>query len=221
MSILRSPLVRRLRPGLAATLDQAPRLREAWEASNRVALRADGPLYVALGDSTALGLGASAYDRGYVGQLRARLEAHDGRAWRVVNVAKSGARINDVRREQMPCLDALPDPPDLVTCSVGANDVLRFWLPLPLGELEALLAALPDQAVIATLPKGLRAGPTLRMNALIRGDAPQYGLRVADVWSRTGPPWEGKLAPDEFHPNDAGYRAWSAAFCEALGLPAA
>ncbi len=34
----------------------------------------------------------------------------------------------------------------------------------------------------------------------------------------TGPPWHGKLAPDVFHPNDAGYAHWCEAFAEAIGL---
>jgi lysophospholipase L1-like esterase len=31
-----------------------------------------------------------------------------------------------------------------------------------------------------------------------------------------GPPWAGKFAADRFHPNDAGYADWVAAFTEAL-----
>jgi len=35
---------------------------------------------------------------------------------------------------------------------------------------------------------------------------------------RTGPPWQGKYAADDFHPNDTGYGEWCAAFAEAIGL---
>jgi len=34
----------------------------------------------------------------------------------------------------------------------------------------------------------------------------------------TGPPWQGKYAADDFHPNDTGYGEWCAAFAEAIGL---
>jgi lysophospholipase L1-like esterase len=221
VGILQSRLVRRLRPGLAQTLEQAPQFRAAWDQSNRDALDRDGPLWVALGDSTAQGLGASAHDHGYVGQLFARLEARDGRAWRVLNFSETGARIKDVRREQLPRLESLHDRPALVTCSVGANDVIRFWTRFPFDELERLLEDLPGQSVVATLPKGLRRAPSRRVNEVIRRDAPRLGHEVADVWSHTGPPWDGKLAPDDFHPNDAGYRDWADAFAEVLGLPAA
>ncbi len=54
------------------------------------------------------------------------------------------------------------------------------------------------------------------VNALVRTEAPAAGLRVADVWKHTGPPWRGKYAADMFHPNDVGYRDWARAILEAL-----
>jgi lysophospholipase L1-like esterase len=39
-----------------------------------------------------------------------------------------------------------------------------------------------------------------------------------DAWAHTGPPWQGKYAADDFHPNDTGYGEWCAAFAEAIGL---
>ncbi len=44
------------------------------------------------------------------------------------------------------------------------------------------------------------------------------GLLVADVWARTGPPWQGKLASDGFHPGARGYADWAAAFAEVLDV---
>ena len=43
------------------------------------------------------------------------------------------------------------------------------------------------------------------------------GVLVADVWSRTGPPWRGKFAADGFHPGALGYADWAAAFTDVLG----
>jgi lysophospholipase L1-like esterase len=57
-----------------------------------------------------------------------------------------------------------------------------------------------------------------RFNALISELVAEHGLVLVDVWSRTGPPWEGKFSGDRFHPNDAGYLGWAAAFLDALGL---
>jgi acyl-CoA thioesterase I len=224
VSVLRSRLARRIRPGLALTLGKTEVYAAAWAAETRRALAAgdNGPLWLALGDSTAQGIGASAFDRGYVGQLRRRLEARDGRSWRVVNPSVSGARVGQLLADQLPWLGRLPRPPDLVTCAIGANDVIwPFGFERVPGRMRDLIASLPGDAVLAELPQGLVPSRVARLNALIDTEAPRAGLRVARVHSFTGPPWRGKLAPDEFHPNDNGYADWCAAFAAAIGLDAA
>jgi lysophospholipase L1-like esterase len=219
MGLLDNRLVRRVRPGIAMTLDSVEPFRAEWEASNVAALAASGPLWLALGDSTAQGIGARAPDLGYVGQLRALLEARDEVPWRVVNVSRTGARVRDVTTSQVGWLGRLPSPPDLVTCAVGANDVTwRPGLRGTLRDLIALLDCLPPATIVATLPQGLAPRRARVVNAVIRSEAPTRGLVVADVWARTGSPWAAKLAPDHFHPSERGYRDWTAAFAEAVGL---
>jgi lysophospholipase L1-like esterase len=200
-----------------ASRAQVEAYRAAWDAERTAG--GDGPLWVVLGDSAAQGVGASRHDAGYVGQVRARLEARDGRAWRVANLAVSGARAADVLAEQVPLLRELADDADLVTCIVGGNDLLRTPTAPLLATVRALLAALPDGAVIGTMPQGLGQRKAGRVNAVIRAEAPGRGLRVADVWERTGPPWRGRYAEDFFHPNDLGYGDWADAVAEALDLP--
>lgn len=217
MSFLTGRLMRRLRPGIAATLAVEEAWREYWHESNEHARRADGPLWVALGDSTAQGLGASAPDRGYVGRLLVRLREREDRPWRVVNLSVTGARIADVVRNQMPRLgDA--GKPQLVTCGVGANDIIRFGFARVRGALYTLISQLPPWAILATVPQGLFPRRTRELNRLIRSEAPAAGLCIADVWAHTGPPWRGKYAADDFHPNDTGYADWCAAFADVLGL---
>jgi acyl-CoA thioesterase I len=219
---MRSPLVRRLRPGLATTLDAVAPFRTAWGTANAKAREGGGPLWLVLGDSTAQGIGAPGPDRGYVGQLRVLLEARDGHPWRVLNASRSGARVRDVLNRQLRWLDELDQRPDLVTCAAGANDIA--WRPgsrRVTRDLRVLLERLPRGAVMATLPNGLGVRRTLALNDLVRAEAPRRGLRVADVWAHTGPPWAGNLAPDHFHPNEQGYRRWTTAFAEALGINAA
>jgi lysophospholipase L1-like esterase len=219
MGLLNNGLVRRLRPGIAVTLDSVEPFRAEWETSNASAIARSGPLWLALGDSTAQGIGAPAPDRGYVGQLRPLLEARDGRSWRVVNASRTGARLRDVITNQLGWLDRLPSPPNLVTCAVGANDVT--WRPVLrriLRDLTTLLDRLPPGAVVATLPHGLGRSRAPVINEVIRAQAATRGLGVADVWARTGPPWAEKFAPDHFHPSERGYRDWTAAFAAALGL---
>ena len=116
MSFLTGKLMRTLRPGVAATLGLGSEYRRYWEESNERARRADGPLWVAVGDSTAQGIGASAPDRGYVGQLLARLRDEQHRPWRVVNLSATGARVADVAREQIPRINDAGEP-ELVTCA--------------------------------------------------------------------------------------------------------
>lgn len=219
MGFLTGRVMRRLRPGVAATLGASSEYRRYWDASNDRARREEGPLWVAVGDSTAQGLGASAPDRGYVGQLLVRLREAQRRPWRVVNLSVTGARILDVAHDQVARIVEAGQP-ELVTCAVGANDVIRFGFRRVAAELHALIRALPPEAVIATVPQGLLPGRTHELNEIIRRDAGHAGLRVADVWAHTGPPWQGKYAADDFHPNDTGYRDWCAAFAAAIGLDA-
>jgi lysophospholipase L1-like esterase len=217
MGFLTGRLMRRLRPGIAATLAVEGEWKKWWDESNERARRADGPLWVALGDSTAQGIGASAPDRGYVGQLLGLLRERQGRDWRVVNLSVTGARLADLVLEQLPHVKDAGEP-DVVTCAVGANDLIRLGFPRAREALHALIAGLPVGSIVATCPQGLSSKRTLELNRIIRAEAPAAGLRVADVWAHTGPPWQGKYADDYFHPSDAGYADWCAAFADALGL---
>jgi lysophospholipase L1-like esterase len=109
--------------------------------------------------------------------------------------------------------------PDLVTCAIGSNDLIRRT-PLPQLErdLREIIGRLPPGSVVATLPAGLWRERVAAVDAVIRSAAAGGGLRVADVGAHTGPPWEGKYAEDRFHPGTLGYADWAAAFAEALGL---
>jgi lysophospholipase L1-like esterase len=216
MAFLTSRVMRRVRPGVAATLDAREPYRAYWDQSNADALRADGPLWVALGDSTAQGVGASRPDRSYVGQLLDLLHTDDA-PWRVVNLSVSGARIADVTRDQVPRVLEFGEPA-LVTCAVGANDVIRSGFPRAPHALRVLVACLPAGTVLATVPQGLLQRRAQQLNQVIWSEAPLARLRVADVWALTGRPWRGKFAADAFHPNDAGYADWCAAFAATLGL---
>jgi lysophospholipase L1-like esterase len=178
-------------------------------------------LYVALGDSAAQGIGASRPGRSYVGQLATRLRETTGRTVRVVNLAVSGATVGLALRDQLPRLRALD--PDILTVSVGANDVAD-WDPARFErEYRELLAALPDHAIVADLPSfyvlpGRRA--VAEGNRIIERLAAERGLRVVDLHRRThrqgGWGMTTQFAGDLFHPNDRGYRVWADAFWPAV-----
>jgi lysophospholipase L1-like esterase len=210
-------LVRLLHPGVRQVHAQVARYAAEWERANGNALGGAGPLWVVLGDSTAQGIGAPVWDEGYVGQLLKGLDEGADQPWRVVNFSRSGARAADVLGRQLPALEALAVAADLVTCAIGANDIVRRTPPARLeDQLRRIMDRLPEGAVMATLPQGLSRERTDAANRVIREHAPAAGLLVADVWARTGPPWHGKLAPDGFHPGALGYAEWAAAFAEVL-----
>lgn len=189
---------------------------EAWHRENIGALDSSGPLWLVVGDSTAQGIGASAFDRGWVGQLR-QLMAARGQEWRVVNLSQSGGRVRDVLCDQLPLARRLGLEPALITVAVGAND-LRLGRRDALGAgLEKLTAALPPCTVIGTIPG--RPKIAAPFNDLVRQGAARHGLPVAETGGAITPPWRGKLASDWFHPNDVGYAMWARAFADALDLP--
>jgi lysophospholipase L1-like esterase len=203
-------------PGVRQVHAQVARYARQWDEANEAASAGVGPLWVVLGDSTAQGIGAPSYDQGYVGQLRAVLDERSATPWRVLNLSRSGARAADVVSTQLPRLEALAPPPDLVTCAIGANDMIPTPLPSVVASIREIIRRLPKGSVMATVPQGLRPPRARAVNDLIRAEAPAAGLLVADVWAHTGPPWQGKLAADGFHPGAAGYADWAAAFADAV-----
>jgi lysophospholipase L1-like esterase len=205
------PVVRtlgRIFPGVREVQQQTGRYAAAWDRSNRAALAATGPLWVALGDSMTQGIGASAHDRGWVSQLSDRLRA-DGWDHRVVNLSVTGARFDDVVDTQVPALDAISTqagPPALVTVVIGSNDVVSPRHRRGLAERFAqMLDRLPHGAVVMNLPNPHREAR--RIDDLLRARAATGGVVLADM-RREGPrSWRGLLAADSFHLNDRGYAA--------------
>lgn len=210
--------------GVALVRTHRAAFAEHWRRHNGRALAGTGPLWVVLGDSAAQGLGAQRPQGGYVGQVHAQLVQQTGQPWRVLNLSSSGATIRDLFRDQLPRLAALPTAPDLVTCGVGTNDVLRLPLPRVRSMIRTLIEALPESAVMLDLPLpeaiwriGRFAAPYIaRVNSTIHAAARQRRLPVAYVSSHFTPPWAGKFGPDQFHPSDIGYRDWSRALLQAV-----
>lgn len=207
--------MRAVLPGVRKVHGQVARYAAEWEAANGTALAGAGPLWVVLGDSTAQGIGAPSWEEGYVGQLRRALDEGSEQRWRVVNLSRSGARTDDVLDRQLPVLEAMAAQPELVTCAIGANDIVRR-VPGLEDRIRQIIARLPQRTIIATLPQGLGPERSQAVNEVIRAEAPAAGLVVADVWARTGPPWHGKYAEDRFHPGALGYADWAAAFADVL-----
>lgn len=197
-----------------------------WEAHNRRVLadleEEPGPLWVALGDSTAQGLGAPGPHGGYVGQTLHQLRRRTGQPWRVLNLSVSGSLIRDVVATQLP---RLPVTAGLVTCGVGVNDVFYSSPGRLFADMRTLLAKVPDGTVMLDLPLPTRlagifgrisAPYVLRINRVIHEAAAARELPVAEISANFTAPWAGKFACDSFHPSQDGYRDWTRALLAAI-----
>lgn len=184
-------------------------------------------LYVALGDSTVEGVGASRRDRNYVSRLHARLRERYPAA-RVENLGVGGATSGDVQKRQLDRAIALA--PQLITLSVGPNDITR-GVTVPRYErtmttiLEALARQTTAVVVVNLLPDlavthRFRGGPyeekvgrlTVAYNDVLRRLVPAYGAELVDVYApsqREVPRHPELLAGDGYHPSDAGYALWA------------
>jgi lysophospholipase L1-like esterase len=186
-------------------------------------------LYVAVGDSAAQGIGASRPGRSYVGMLAAHLRQRTGRPVRVVNLSQSGARLREALQLQLPKLRKLH--PDVLTVSIGANDIAGFDAERFERELRELYSALPRHTIVADLPAfyfGAAEKNVRIANGIVHRVAEGLELDVAPLYAATkrqsGLRYAlNQVAADFFHPNDRGYRVWASAFIPLLDrrVPAA
>ncbi|MFW5858122.1 MAG: SGNH/GDSL hydrolase family protein [Planctomycetota bacterium] len=127
--------------------------------------------------------------------------------------------------------DVLVHRPDLVTLSVGINDVLRD-VPLDAYEakVRAILERLRDEGVPVLVMTTSVLGEKKReedealadYNAVLRRLAEAFGLDVAEVYTVMDRARQGGLEVievDHVHPNYAGHRQMARAVLDALGHP--
>ncbi|MCW2748509.1 MAG: hydrolase family protein, partial [Nocardioidaceae bacterium] len=203
-------LASKLSRGVREVQAQVEPYAHAWELHNRRALSTAGPLWVVLGDSMAQGVGATAYDRGWAGQLGETLPEH-----RLVNLSVYGGRVADVIDRQIPAMETLGVEPDLVTVIIGSNDLISRRLRSALPEsLATMLERLPTGTVVGNQP-GRRAD-ALVFNQMIEHAVSDRELVLADFRDPRMRSWRGKLSPDHFHPNDLGYAGMARIMAEAI-----
>jgi lysophospholipase L1-like esterase len=154
---------------------------------------------------------------------------------RLTVLARSGARVADVLRTQVPALAGMK--PNVVFISVGANDATHFTsqahfrrdyarvlagLPASVGQVVVL--GVPDLGAPPRLAQPLRALAGWRGRALdadVRALAGRTHALYADIALRTGPSFRSRpgvfFAADGYHPDDAGYQLWAAAVAASVG----
>jgi acyl-CoA thioesterase I len=184
-----------------------------------------GPItYVALGDSTGVGIGAR--NGGYVKRLASRLELVRPQS-RVMNLCVSGAATPDLIRSQLG--PAIRANPDLITVGIGINDighgvgVEQFAKNFDeiIKKLRAetiaviLVSNLPDISSSLRVPVAMRAQSQVfiaQYNQRLQEIATRNGVAVFDVYTLTHnelPRHPEYFSADGFHPSDEGYQLWA------------
>ena len=192
---------------------------------SRPSVRAGALHYVALGDSAAQGVGATAVSRGYVPRVAEKLQSATGREVLVTNLSVSGATSDDVVRDQLPQLAALEFAPDLVTLDIGGNDVIYPGHNAATFErsLEVILAALPEGSFVADVPWFMVPGlgkASQRMSVLASALVERHGHHLVPLHRTSRETgvlgYHRHTAGDFFHPNDRGYEGWAETFWAAI-----
>lgn len=187
----------------------------------------DAPIvYVALGDSTVEGEGATSQATTYVSHLAARLRDVYPRV-SAVNLGVGGAKSADVLSGQL--WRAIALRPTLVTISIGPNDITGR---VAVGEYErtmdAILARLAESGavVVVNLLPDLAVTPrfrgraaeaavgrlTVEFNAALARAGGRHGAELVDLYgpSRAEVPSRPELiGADGYHPSDLGYARWA------------
>jgi lysophospholipase L1-like esterase len=187
-------------------------------------------LYMAIGASDALGIGATPVTNGYVFRIEDALEDGDTNV-HLVNVAIPDGTVETITDAAQLALQVAPKP-NVVTIWVGANDIIEG---VALEEFEEELDNLLDEldgsgatAAIADIPD-LTELPRFRdntntnvtdsriaaFNEVIHDQAEAHGMVLVRL---SGEEVEDRLVSDAdgFHPNDAGHARIAELFLEAI-----
>ncbi len=181
--------------------------------------------YLALGDSTVQGVGASSPEKTLVGQIAQRL-SEKGKYVHVINAGITGARMHDVKINQLQAL--VDNKPDVISLVAGANDAIHHTpeadfstsLTKVMDSLIAssaariIIATSPDVGLMPALPHFYAQGAKRyaeKQNMVLALKITDSRIAIADLFT------EGKLDPkadaslyasDQFHPSDKGYAVW-------------
>ncbi len=183
--------------------------------------------YIAAGDSTAAGEGASAVDKTYTYQLALELSITNKVEYK--NVGVRGAQTQDVIDSQLQKI--IDYKPDIVTLSIGANDVTHL---INAGKIVAnfklitktlqektsaqiYLTNIPilDQTTLLPYPYRKYLGyQTKKINPQILA-LENDQVHIVDIYNfgwDSYPDVNVTFAADGFHPSDEGYNNWTNAF---------
>jgi acyl-CoA thioesterase-1 len=179
--------------------------------------------YLALGDSTCIGVGAT--QGGYAARLLARIEkTHPGS--QLFNHCESAAATRDVLQTQL--ADVSKFELDLITLGIGANDLIqgvkiedfaRNYAAI-INEIKihtnahVVLMNIPDLSLAPAVPAYMRADARryiVAFNQRIADIAARNELPLVDLFVRSEEfaSHSEFFSKDGFHPLDAGYEFWA------------
>lgn len=183
--------------------------------------------YIAAGDSTAAGEGASSVEKTYTYRVAELLSQTNTVEYR--NVGVRGAQTQDVLDDQLEKIIAFN--PDVVTLSIGANDVTHLKSSKKVVAnfktiIETLQTKTSAQIYITDVPildqVTLLPYPYKKyLGHQIKKINPQILLlenervHIVDIYNfgwDTYPDVNVTFAKDGFHPSDEGYNNWTNAF---------
>jgi acyl-CoA thioesterase I len=200
---------------------------ELSQASQRATIdsskRAKPVNYLALGDSTCLGLGAK-NGYGYVEQLLTRIETERPGS-RSLKLCSLGDTTTSLRQK---LTERFSVKPTLVTLSIGMNDLFggiseqefaanyeAIVIRLRRLAIPIVITNLPDISFAPRLPNSMREeirGKVLLFNKQIEAIAKRYSLFFVDLYAVSAKGFtkhQKFFASDGFHPSDGGYEFWT------------
>jgi acyl-CoA thioesterase I len=207
---------------------QLARYKTYWLENNKQVIansKPDSIRYYALGDSAAQAVGATSPKKGYVSLIAKELENRSKKDVELINLSKSGAKVADVTRDQLPIMNSLGvKESSVVTIEIGANDMLTYDETKFEREMDELMSKLPKQTIISDVPSfaGSRFAKyeknILSANKILVRLSDKHNLKRALLYDKLteNHGWQ-TFAADIFHPSNKGYREnWAPAFIEQL-----
>lgn len=187
--------------------------------------------YIAAGDSTAVGVGASSVEKTYSYKLAVALSEKNTVEYK--NIAVAGSKTQDILDNQVN--EIIKFNPGIVTISVGANDATHLNSEKTiLSNLRKTLDTLKQntkaQIYLTNIPSFKKAEilPWFFID-LIEYRSSYINKKILNLedervkivnihefgWSNF-PDLRKTFAADKFHPNDIGYENWFQAFLEKI-----
>ncbi len=183
--------------------------------------------YIAAGDSTAVGIGASTVEGTYAVKIAQELAKTNSVTYK--NIAVSGSKTKHVINNQLQ--EIIKFNPDVITISIGANDLTHRIPPEQiLKNFQTIVTELTAQTqakiYITNIPNftGANLLPWLYIKYLERNSAPinkqlqsleSDRVKVVNIhdfgWDNY-PDKSITYSLDKFHPSDIGYQNWANAF---------